>query len=220
MTASSRTVVQYPDSCLLQFAKAPLVGQVKTRLESSLSKARCLDLHEALVRYQFGVQLESEITNLELWCGSEHEFFHWLTKGTNVRVVVQEGLSLGERMANAFADRLRQFSRVVIIGSDCPAIQADYIDQALSALNDDVPAVFGPAIDGGYVLIGLNRFNPALFDGISWGTDKVMNETRNRLEVLGWQWKELAPLADIDRPEDLVELSNYPELSKFIPRFL
>ncbi|MEH6616608.1 MAG: TIGR04282 family arsenosugar biosynthesis glycosyltransferase, partial [Porticoccus sp.] len=113
--------------------------------------------------------------------------------------------------ANAFAKRLEKFNRVIIVGSDCPAINGEYITQALEAL-DDVPAVFGPATDGGYVLIGLNCLNPTLFSDIPWGSGEVMAMTRNRLNSLGWAWKELSALPDIDRPEDLVELSNFDEL--------
>jgi uncharacterized protein len=205
--------VLYPDSCLLQFAKAPLQGRVKTRLQPALGETGSLQLHCALVDYQFRIHQASAILNLELWCSAEHDFFHQLVEGTGVPLVEQQGYDLGERMANAFARRLGAFNRVIIVGSDCPAINGEYITQALEAL-DDVPAVFGPAMDGGYVLIGLNRLNPALFFDIPWGTGEVMAMTRNRLNSLGWAWKELPALSDIDRPEDLVELSNFDELQK------
>ncbi len=205
--------VQYPDSCLLQFAKAPLQGRVKTRLQSALGEAGSLQLHCALVDYQFRIHQASAVSNLELWCSAEHNFFHQLVEGTGVRIVEQQGRDLGERMANAFAKRLGQFNRVIIIGSDCPAINGEYITQALEAL-DDVPAVFGPATDGGYVLIGLNCLNLTLFSDIPWGTGEVMAMTQNRLNSLGWAWKELSALPDIDRPEDLVELPSFDELQK------
>jgi uncharacterized protein len=205
--------VLYPDSCLLQFAKAPLQGRVKTRLQPALGKTGSLQLHCALVEYQFRIHQTSAVSNLELWCSAEHDFFHQLVEGTGVQLVEQQGCDLGERMANAFDERLGQFNRVIIIGSDCPAINGEYITQALEAL-DDVPVVFGPATDGGYVLIGLNCLNPALFSDIPWGSGEVMTMTRNRLNSLGLAWKELSALADIDRPEDLEELSNFDELQK------
>ena len=204
---------QYPDSCLLQFAKAPIQGRVKTRLQSALGEAGSLQLHRALVDYQFRIHQASAVSNLELWCSAEHDFFHQLVEGTGVQLVEQQGRDLGERMANAFAERLGQFNRVIIIGSDCPAINGEYITQALEAL-DDVPAVFGPATDGGYVLVGLNRLDQKLFTGVPWGSDKVMAVTRKRLSNLGWRWKELPALPDIDRPDDLVVLSNFAELKK------
>lgn len=209
-------IVQCPDSCVLQFAKAPLLGQVKTRLEPSLHTTQCLRLHKALVEYQFGVQLASAVTNLELWCSAEHDFFRQLTENSGVRVAVQQGPTLGDRMANAFIDRLKQYNRVIIIGSDCPAIDGEYITQALESLDDHVPAVFGPATDGGYVLVGLNRLHLKLFTGIPWGSGEVMAVTRNRLKDMGWRWKELSALPDIDRPDDLVGLSNFAELKNFL----
>ena len=203
--------VSYPDSCLLQFAKAPLKGRVKTRLQPALGEAGSLQLHCALVTYQFRVHQVSAVSNLELWCSVEHDFFHQLIGATGVQLVEQQGRDLGERMANAFAERLGQFNRVIIIGSDCPALNAEYVVQALEAL-DEVPAVFGPAKDGGYVLIGLNCLDSMLFSDIPWGSGEVMAKTRDRLSSLGWAWKELSVLTDIDRPEDLVELSNFDEL--------
>lgn len=212
--------VQYPNSCLLQFAKAPLLGSVKTRLAPSLNEHQCLQLHESLVKHQFLTHQASAVSHFELWCSAEHDFFYRLAKGTGVQVKIQRGITLGDRMANAFVDRLKEFSRVVIVGSDCPALQEEYVAQALDALADDVPAVFGPANDGGYVLIGLNRFNSTLFDGVPWGTENVMDVTRSRLKNLGWRWQELSPLSDIDRPEDLVELSNFTQFYKFHSFFL
>ncbi|MDX2349155.1 MAG: TIGR04282 family arsenosugar biosynthesis glycosyltransferase [Porticoccus sp.] len=205
--------VQYPDSCLLQFAKAPLQGRVKTRLHPALGETGSLQLHCALVDYQFRLHQASAVSNLELWCSAEHDFFHQLVEGTGVPLVEQQGSDLGERMANAFADRLKQYSRVIIIGSDCPAIDGGYITQALAAL-DDVPAVFGPATDGGYVLVGLNRLDLKLFTGVPWGSGEVMEVTRKRLNNLSWRWKELSALPDIDRPEDLVVLSDFAEFKQ------
>ena len=214
-TVLSRTKLQYPDSCLLQFAKAPIVGQVKTRLQPALDEEGCLALHRALVKYQFDVQQSAAVSNVELWCSAEHRFFHQLIEGSDTLLALQQGRDLGERMANAFAARLTQFNRVIIIGSDCPAINSEYVAQAFAALDNNVPAVFGPAVDGGYVLIGLNCLNLTLFTDIPWGTGEVMTVTRNRLNSMGWRWKELPSLPDIDRPDDLVELSHFDELKNF-----
>ncbi|MFT7300665.1 MAG: rSAM/selenodomain-associated transferase 1 [Porticoccus sp.] len=219
MTVLPGPKVQHPDSCLLQFAKAPIAGQVKTRLQAALGEAGCLALHCALVKYQFEVARSAAVSNLELWCSAEHHFFHQLIEGSDARLAVQQGRDLGERMASAFADRLKKYNQVIIIGSDCPAIDGEYVDQALASLKDDVPAVFGPANDGGYVLVGLNRLNLKLFSDIPWGSGEVMAVTRNRLNSLGWRWEELPSLADIDRPEDLGGLSNFAGLHKGLVGF-
>ena len=208
--------VRYPDSCLVQFAKAPILGRVKTRMQSALGETGCLNLHSALVEHQFYLQHEALVANFELWCSAKHNFFDQLVGGTDVPVRVQQGMDLGERMHNAFVDRLRQYCHVVIIGSDCPSLNGDYIAEAFDRLKQGVPAVFGPANDGGYVLVGLNHVNSTLFEGIRWGSDQVMGQTREQLRGLGWQWDELASLPDIDRPEDLQLLSKFTKLNNFL----
>ncbi|WP_461482127.1 TIGR04282 family arsenosugar biosynthesis glycosyltransferase, partial [Porticoccus sp.] len=132
---------------------------------------------------------------------------------------VSRGGGLGERMAFAFADRLQHHAKVVLIGSDCPAIDADYVRAALLAL-DEVPAVLGPAADGGYVLIGLTAAAPALFADVPWGTGAVLSVTRQRLVALRWSWRELDILPDIDRPGDLRHLAGFPKLHLFCKKEL
>jgi rSAM/selenodomain-associated transferase 1 len=112
-------------------------------------------------------------------------------------------------MKNALADALTDYSQVVVIGTDCPEITPDYLNRAFSALENGVDAVIGPALDGGYVLLGLRSFTPSLFDNIQWGTDQVLSATQHNLRMLNWQWDELDMLRDIDTPEDL---AHYPEM--------
>jgi glycosyltransferase A (GT-A) superfamily protein (DUF2064 family) len=89
-----------------------------------------------------------------------------------------------------------------LIGSDCPALAPRHLRRADKALRGGADAVLAPAEDGGYVLIGLSRFDRRLFDGIAWGSAKVLEETRARLRALGWRWQELETLWDVDRPAD------------------
>jgi len=83
--------------------------------------------------------------------------------------------------------------------------------EAAAVLQAGHDAVLGPAEDGGYVLIGLARTSPRVFDGIAWGSPHVMRDTRARLGALGWRWHELAELWDIDRPADLARLAEHIE---------
>jgi glycosyltransferase A (GT-A) superfamily protein (DUF2064 family) len=106
----------------------------------------------------------------------------------------------------------------VLIGSDCPGYDGEYIARAFLALSvtgGDYDTVIGPATDGGYVLIGLRRPAQALFADMPWGTDAVLERTRMVLRGLGWRWLELPALADIDRPEDL---AAYPDLLEQLRR--
>jgi rSAM/selenodomain-associated transferase 1 len=213
--------IRYPDSCLIQFAKAPLQGQVKTRMQSALGENGCLKLHKSLVEHQFSLHHQSGISDFELWCSADHPFFdqlvaETLVEKTRVPVYVQQGEDLGQRMHNVFIDRFRQYSYVILIGSDCPFLGGDYVTDAINRLKQGVPAVFGPATDGGYVLIGLSRVDVSLFEGIQWGTDEVMAQTRDRLKALDWQWEELPHLSDIDRPEDLELLFCDEKLRVFL----
>lgn len=211
--------IAFPDSCLVQFAKAPLAGAVKTRLRSALGDEGCLALHCALVEHVFDAQQRGRVAYQELWWSEPHVFFDELLNDKMVVARCQQGADLGERMAFTFADRLKDYAKVVLIGSDCPAIDPDYIRAAFLAL-DEVPVVLGPAEDGGYVLIGLTAFAPSLFSGIPWGSKEVLIHTRQRLTDLHWQWHELDILPDIDRPEDLRHLEGLQKLHLFCKKRL
>lgn len=211
--------ITFPDSCLVQFAKVPRVGFVKTRLRPALDDEGCLALHCALVEHVFDAQLRGQISFQELWWSEPHVFFEELLNDTTVVARCQQGADLGERMAFAFADRLQHYDKVVLIGSDCPAIDSEYLQAAFLAL-DEVPVVLGPAEDGGYVLIGMTAFAPTLFSGIPWGSEQVLIHTRQRLADLRWQWHELDILPDIDRPEDLRHLEGIPKLHLFCKKRL
>jgi glycosyltransferase A (GT-A) superfamily protein (DUF2064 family) len=108
-------------------------------------------------------------------------------------------------MNNAFAAHA---GPLLLIGTDCPALSEAHLGAAATALHDGHDAVFIPAEDGGYVLVGLRRPQPRLFEGIAWGSDKVMAQTRERLVALGLRWTEPLVLWDVDRPEDLPRLAK------------
>jgi rSAM/selenodomain-associated transferase 1 len=115
---------------------------------------------------------------------------------------VQRGADLGERMQFALAGALERHNEVVLVGSDCPQIDHAMLDAAFAALRQH-DAVFAPAVDGGYALIGLRRSHARLFLEIPWSTAQVMPRTRGRLLELGWDWHELDPVRDVDTPDDL-----------------
>jgi hypothetical protein len=121
---------------------------------------------------------------------------------------------LGDRMGCALRVTLQRSRFAILIGTDCPSRTGDDLRKALLFLREGSQAVIGPSEDGGYVLIGLSEYSPALFSGIPWGTQAVMEETRNRLSTLGWQWKELSERWDVDRPEDVerLRIERYEDL--------
>ena len=113
---------------------------------------------------------------------------------------------LGERMHRAFARALKENESAILIGSDCPVLKASDLRTAARALRSGASAVLSPAEDGGYALIGLRRNSRRLFDGVEWGGPKVFEQTRSRLARLGWRWRKLRTLWDVDRPEDVLRL--------------
>ena len=191
------------------FAKAPVAGEVKTRLAALLGPDGAAGLHAGLVRHALSVAAQSRIGAVELWCAPDesHPFFERCARDFGATLVRQEGAHLGERMAHAFAKTLAAGSALIIIGSDCPALTTRHLQDAAAALRSH-DAVIAPAEDGGYVLMGLSRKFPALFEGIEWGASAVMRETRRKLAQARIEVKELATLWDVDRPEDYARLQR------------
>ncbi len=111
-------------------------------------------------------------------------------------------------MLRACTRLLRTTDAVVLIGTDCPVLRVADLRAAARALQGGADAVLSPAEDGGYALIGLRRVSPWLFSGLEWGSGSVLRETRTRLRELGWRWRELRTVWDVDRPEDYVRLGR------------
>lgn len=196
---------------LLVFARVPLPGRVKTRLIPTLGAAAATDLYRQLLARTLQQAAALPGVARELWwddAPAAQQSDADLAGRLGFRQRRQRGGDLGERMAHALQQTLREGQGAVLIGTDCPDCDTAYLQAAGAALHDH-DAVLGPALDGGYVLIGLRRFAPQVFTAIPWGTDQVLAHTRQRLRSLGWCWKELAARRDVDRPEDL---AHYPEL--------
>ena len=202
---------------IIQFAKAPVPGKVKTRLQPVLKQSGCLALHTLLLEHTFG-NLQKGDFSLELFVTSPHPYFSELVFSAEkeIPVRIQCGADLGDRMFNAIDQGLQRYQQVVVVGSDCPAVDGEYLSQALECLDQQNDVVLGPAMDGGYALIGLARVDKRLFEGVPWGSSEVLQQTRNRLRNMGWRWGELSPVRDIDRHEDLEELRKYPQFCTFL----
>lgn len=188
----------------IQFARAPQAGRVKTRMIPHLSAPQACELHCQLVRWTCRRLLEARLGEVELSVAgdtSDALFAQCLSFGV-AHVSRQRGADLGERMYHAMQRGLQTSEKVVLVGSDCPGIDRDYLHAALEAL-DRVPVVFGPAADGGYVLVGATAIYHELFQGINWGTREVLAQTLSAVRRLGVGWVELPALVDIDRPADL-----------------
>ena len=115
-------------------------------------------------------------------------------------------------MAHAFAVH---GGPMLLIGTDCPALQTAHFTTVANLLRDGHDAVFIPAEDGGYVLVGLRQAHPRLFENIDWGSGQVMAQTRDRLAGLGLRWAEPLTLWDVDRPADLARLATLEDFSEW-----
>lgn len=196
---------RYPDARILIFGKAPLAGHAKTRLIPQLGAESAAELSADMIRHIVREAVASQLCPLQLWCEPDchHALFQELHGVYGVELKQQRGRDLGERMAHALAYGLSVSRPVLLIGSDCPAITADYLEQALQLLASGSSCVLGPAEDGGYVLVGQSVLNIDMFENMNWGRPEVLQQTRQRLSSAGRDWFELVSLWDVDRPEDI-----------------
>lgn len=208
---------------LIIFLKAPVQGQVKTRLAERIGDRRTLEAYVAMIGDLFS-GLSSVFLQAEVICyvGGDAAFpfdklFSDIPRPVYRR---QEGRDLGERMynalKNAFSDECDQ---AVLIGSDIPQLDADHLAVFFEKLSD-YPVVLGPSDDGGYYLIGVRAgsLHPHLFQGITWSTDTVLEETLNRARDLLFSVYEGPVHRDIDTLEDLENLLSQPGAAERTPR--
>ena len=198
---------------LLVFARFPEPGQAKTRQIPALGMERAAKLQEALTRrtlhsarglcavHPCGVEVH--------YAGGNEKEMSSLY-GPEFRYVRQQGEDLGNRLEQAMVGAFNEGAeRLLIIGTDCPDLNASRLQEAFHSLKT-ADLVLGPAEDGGYYLIGLNRSHPEFFHGIDWGTEKVLQQTMSRARGLGVRVRLLPTLCDVDYPEDLVACRRYP----------
>lgn len=198
---------------LVIFAKAPIPGQVKTRLCPPLTPDEAATLHGSFVLDTLE-RTKLAVTKLKLplarylACApsATHVFFKIMEERHGVNVIDQVGNDLGARMDQAFAALFKRgYSHVLIIGTDVPTLPLDYFKQALTLL-DSHDLVLGPALDGGYYLIGLKRMAPELFATIPWSTDQVLTRTQEKAATFGLKMALLEPWRDVDTVADLQAL--------------
>jgi rSAM/selenodomain-associated transferase 1 len=192
---------------LLVFARVPRVGHVKTRLIPALGAQGACDLHRQLVSSTLRRARAAHRAQVQLWVAGDPEdaFVQEWMRCFQVPVFEQRGADLGQRMAGAFAHALREAddaSGCLLIGTDCPAQTVDDLQQAFEALRSH-DAVLQPAEDGGYVLVGLRRPQPKLFEAIDWGSLRVTAQTVQRATSLGLAVQMLRTVPDLDDAADL-----------------
>lgn len=211
MTAKSclktvRRTTRKINQCIILFAREPVLGTVKSRLSSALSPNDTLTLYEKLLIQ--AINTSSHCTDAETQLfgtpSIDHPLFKSYAQSHQLSLRVQSSGDLGERMTNAAENMLRTYKRVAIIGSDCPFISQSYIEAAFNKLNKS-QLVFGPATDGGFVLVACatSGLLDKIFTGVVWGESSVLESVLENATAENISYDLLPPLQDIDRPEDL-----------------
>lgn len=196
---------------VILFTRYPQVGRCKSRLIPSLGAEGALNIHRQLVSHILNRLLlflsSNADTDFTIFYdgGSQQKVQEWLGKSHTCKQ--QQGDTLGERMAAALIQGLENRQDTILIGSDCPDIDAAILDEGFQGLTNN-NIVIGPAHDGGYYLVGVTgSLEPAacrkLFEKIPWGSDTVFSRTVARAENLGLSTHILSKLHDIDTEEDL-----------------
>jgi uncharacterized protein len=187
---------------LAVFARAPEPGRVKTRLSPALPPDLACDLYRAMLRDTFEATTEAHADERYVYWAEQKSSVSAPTDGLQVRV--QQGADLGARLDHAFGELLRALDdRVVIMGADCPGLDAAALRSAFEAL-ESRDLVLGPTRDGGYYLVGLRRPAPQIFRGIAWSTEQVLDQTLERARDAKLTIAALDELEDLDTPEALV----------------
>jgi rSAM/selenodomain-associated transferase 1 len=195
---------------LILLAKAPIPGQVKTRLCPPLTGKEAAVLYACLLE-----DTAAEMARLR----RVHRYLFFSPPGSEgffrrdpfsvFEPLPQSGGNLGERMANAFRTAFeRGFARAVLVGADCPVLSASLVRAAFRELSSSAGAVFGPSDDGGFYLIALSSNAPSLFRGVDWGTASVLSEVSLRCRTAGIPYALLPPGFDIDTVDDVTALAR------------
>jgi rSAM/selenodomain-associated transferase 1 len=224
-TRENATGQQVAGAALVVFAKAPIPGQVKTRLCPPLTPDEAATVHgsfviDTLERTRAAVTKFRLSLDRYIACtpSSTLVFFKIMEERHAVRLLDQEGNDLGVRMHHVF-DTLfcRGYRQIVIVGTDVPTLPLERYQQALALLNR-YDVVLGPALDGGYYLIGLKKPAPELFHDIPWSTARVLPLTKGKATALGLSIGELAQWRDVDTLDDLKTLIEASQLDAMKPK--
>ncbi len=192
---------------LIVMAKAPVPGTVKTRLVPALGAQGAAALAARLLEHAVRQAVAAQCGSVELCIAPDaaHVLVARLAREHELLVSLQGEGDLGARMQRAMERALVNVDRVCLFGTDAPAIGPGVLREAVAALATH-DAVFVPAFDGGYALVGLRRPAPQVFADVPWSAAQVMALTRERLVAAGLTWAELSAVHDIDEPADLSHL--------------
>ncbi|MEP6689592.1 MAG: TIGR04282 family arsenosugar biosynthesis glycosyltransferase [Gemmatimonadaceae bacterium] len=203
----SRTPPSFERRTIVVFARAPRLGEVKTRLAAELGNDAALEVYREVAEIAFGSAAGAVADRVVVACAPDlalDELREWaeLSAGAALHCEPQGSGDLGERLTRAIDDGFRHgASAVIVIGTDCPALTSAMLNNAFAELHH-ADVVIGPAHDGGYYLIGVRAPHAELFDGIPWSTPDVFAMTIEAAQRGALRVRLLPPLADIDTAAD------------------
>jgi rSAM/selenodomain-associated transferase 1 len=190
---------------LIIFAKNPEYGKVKTRLVATIGNEQALFVYQKLIEHTIAITKKISADKIVYYSDSIVEKDTW--ENNIYQKKLQSGKDLGERMKIAFKSSFTAgYDKVIIIGTDCFELNEEFISIAFEKMNDD-DVVLGPAIDGGYYLLGMKKFYSSLFENIEWSSEKVLKQTLTTAMRLNLSVFLLPQLSDIDREPDLKDYS-------------
>ncbi len=194
----------FPNATIQIFCKAPVPGQVKTRLMPELTAEQAANVHQQLSIRMITKLSQFKLCPLQLWCSPDksHPFFQEIKRSYNLSLHVQTAADLGLRMFNSLKTGSNNHQPVILIGCDCPSLNKDDFINAIKALENSYDVVIAPCEDGGYSLIGLNKPQIGLFENMSWGNSKVLETTLARIKTLGLNYYQLRQQWDVDTAID------------------
>jgi rSAM/selenodomain-associated transferase 1 len=186
-------------AALIIFIRNPELGKVKTRLAKSVGNEKALAIYKSLLAHTRSTVLQVDVNRLLFYADKLNHDDAWSSADFIKFVQVDE--DLGGRMHRAFVTALENNLKAVIVGSDLPQINAQIIQEAFQKL-DEYPYVIGPAVDGGYYLLGMKQPSPELFEDMEWSTPLVFEQTIRKIKKMGKLWYELPKISDVDYLED------------------
>jgi len=187
-------------TALIIFIKNPQLGKVKTRLAKSIGEEKALNVYNQLLQITQSVSLQCNFSRYLFYSDFIDRADNWYEK--DFLKHLQIGDDLGQRMQHAFEFVFKLgHSKAIIIGSDCPTIMPEHLQQAETTLEKN-DVVFGPSEDGGYYLMGMKKAIPTLFENQPWSTDLLLQNSIKQLGQLQLSHHLLPVLNDIDTLED------------------
>jgi rSAM/selenodomain-associated transferase 1 len=209
-TNDSSEVYHLPTSksALIIFARNPELGKCKTRLAKTVGDQDALAIYKILLHHTVKISKDLNVDKYVYYSNSVSKNDVW--NGEIFRKKKQEGADLGRRMDNAFLDLFNMgYEKIIIIGSDMYDLSKLDLENAYSCLEKN-DVVIGPAIDGGYYLLGMKKPYPSVFKNKSWGTNTVFENTMD--DLINNSVCKLQERNDIDVYEDIVDLDIFQKI--------